>query len=139
MATKAELAAELDERGVDYPDGASKAELAALVASGEALADADAPEAEDAPVEEAPFDPTAALAELDEPTDPLPGVPVEAEEGIHAPLGEPQPREEAPTDEVGVDPVVARGPLEPTPAETVVHSVSTGRPEDGVPPIKDGA
>lgn len=99
----------------------------------------DAPEVEDAPVEEAPFDPTAALAELDEPTDPLPGVPVEAEEGIHAPLGEPQPREEAPTDEVGVDPVVARGPLEPTPAETVVHSVSTGRPEDGVPPIKDGA
>lgn len=70
---------------------------------------------------------------VDAPLVPLAGTPVETPEGLHAEIGVPNPAFEAPTSDAGVDPVVARGPLEPTPALTVVHDMSVGskRPEDG--------
>lgn len=128
---KSELLAEASGLGVEVPEKATVPEIKDLLADAAPPAEAPAELPADAP------DGDKALAALDAPEAPLPHTPTEALTE-YAPLGEPQPDLEAPTDSVGEPVEVARGPLEGTPAESGVGG-HAGRPEDGVPPIKTGA
>lgn len=122
MPTKDELLKQAEDAGVEVDAKAKKAEIEAALAE---AAPADA-----APEEEVPAA-VQVIERLDAPTDPLPGTPVETPEGIHEPIGEPQPDLEAPSSDPGVDPVVERGPLAATPAESVRHDNAGSQSEGG--------